>query len=388
MGIILGALGGAGEAMEAMGARAQTAQAAQDLETMRAGLETDKENRLHEYADQGVNGAKDYLTEAASQQVPQEAAPVTSLSGNDPTQTYVPDASDTSGLGQPAGFQGNPQAMLKTIQAWPDSPDKSAALAQLNRQFGADTDANEGIVGGQMRDRTNAESLDQAYSDALKDGNVKAATAIKAMQADKYTKVGKDEAILDRNGKLVFQSHTGADEAELREQSAERRANTRADGQATAAQIRADASERNTQARIDAMIGGLSKQQVSSWKDQFNTRMGAPGATIDSVLSDMGESKHKSDDALVLSTAAGLQANGLRPPPGDKTNPQVYAVQQAKLQMDEARRGSGPGTPPNPAAPSAALPAGQMPVGGVPNGWTPDGKQVWKMPNGRSQIAQ
>ena len=380
-GIILGALGGAGEALVSAGAKEQASQSAQDLESLRASLEDQKEQRINAYKDQGATQAQGFLKTASSTQVPQEAAPVTSLSGADPTHTYVPDAGDKTGTVAP-GFTGDPVAMRKTLNALPESSDKTAALAQLDRQISADTATNQGIVAGKMRDRSSTESVDAAYDEAMKAGDVKAATAIKALQSDKFTKVGANEMVLDRHGRVVIANTAGAELAADRDASAERRANTRADATEGAAQIRADASMANMQARIDAQTDGMSKGQRSAWIQQVD-RLVAMGKTNEEALDYMGESKHKPDEAIILTTAASLQANGLRPPKGSTIDPTVYAVQQARKALDAARAGDKPAT--STGANPLAMP--DLPTGAKLIGKT-GGKDTYETPDGKRYVSQ
>ena len=393
-GIILGALGGAGEAMVSAGAKEQASQSAQELENLRASLEDQKEQRINAYKDQGATQAQGFLKTASSTQVPQEAAPVTSLSGADPTHTYVPDAGDKTGTVAP-GFTGDPVAMRRTLNALPESADKTAALAQLDRQISADTATNQGIVAGKMRDRSSSEVTDSAYDQAMRTGDVKAATAIKALQSDKFTKVGANEMVLDRNGRVVIANTAGAELAAAHDESSERRANIRADASEraanaradateNAAQIRAEASMANTQARIDAQTAGMSKGQKSAWIQQYDVRMTVKGATTESVLDDMGESKHKSDDQLTLDIMKGLREGGVvRPPKDYKGDPTEFYMGESKKTLELLRAGGKPTATSSVNPPSMPdLPAGAKLVGKT------GGKDTYETPDGKRYVSQ
>lgn len=354
-GIILGALGGAGEALASAGAKEQASQSARDMENLRASLEDQKEQRINAYKDQGVTQAQDYLQSASTTQVPQQAAPVTSLSGLDPAYPDIaaaPMASDsTSATAMPdapvRGFTGDPVEIRKTLNALPDSSDKTAALAQLDRQISADTATNQGIVAGKMRDRSSSEVTDSAYDQALRDGDVKAATTIKGLQSDKFTKVGANEMVLDRNGRVVIANTAGAELAAAHDDSSERRANIRATATENAAQIRAEASTANMQARIDAQTAGMNKGQKSAWIQQYDVRMTVKGATTENVLDDMGESKHKSDDQLTLDIMKGMRDGGaVRPPKDFKGDSTAWFMGEAKKTLGLLRAGEQATTSP------------------------------------------
>jgi hypothetical protein len=166
MSIILGALGGAGEALENVGAtmlknnletdrQMQLAQTTNDLELQR-------QQTLAQFQDTLKNAPLNRLTskaqELAGQQVPQEAAPVTSLTGSGAVNQDTGEAA--------LGLQGSPAVLRAQVNTWPDGPDKVAALAQINKQIAADTGTNKAAVAGLMRNRTPAEALAAAADDA------------------------------------------------------------------------------------------------------------------------------------------------------------------------------------------------------------------------------
>ena len=85
--------------------------------------------------------------------VPVEAAPVTSVSG-------------INEEGKKFGFQGDLKAVREAINQLPEGADKTAALAQLQGQVASDTKTGLMAVAGKTRKRTGDEALDAAVQDA------------------------------------------------------------------------------------------------------------------------------------------------------------------------------------------------------------------------------
>lgn len=341
-GIILGALGGAGEALVSAGAREQASQSAQELESLRASLEDQKEQRINAYKDQGATQAQGYLKTASSTQVPQEAAPVTSLSGADPTHTYVPDAGDKTGTVAP-GFTGDPVAMRRTLNALPESADKTAALAQLERQISADTATNQGIVAGKMRDRSSSEVTDSAYDQAMRTGDVKAATAIKALQSDKFTKVGANEMVLDRNGRVVIANTAGADRQVAHDEIQYQRTELTEKG-------RNDRTKADNDARAELetkrMLLGMPKDQQTAMIQNMHyltdpIDKGGLGKTSEEALQILGQAKEK---PRVQSALSYLATGMVTVPEG--VDPLQFAMET--IDKAEGKRAAAKQTPTGP----------------------------------------
>ena len=53
------------------------------------------------------------------------------------------------------------------------------------------------VASGKMRDRTDSEALDWAHSQALSDGNLKAAAALKTAAGDKWLKLGANDMLFN-----------------------------------------------------------------------------------------------------------------------------------------------------------------------------------------------
>lgn len=166
-GIIAGMLGGAGEALQKIGAtqmqadldretRMQTATLESELALQRARTLEELKVQLR---DAPLNRLSAKAREYAGQEVPQEAAPVTELSGRGTKPDGTP-------LETP-GIIANARAQIAEVQSWPDSnPDKKPILDQLRRQLATDRADAEAAVAGKTRKRTSEEALGAAVEDA------------------------------------------------------------------------------------------------------------------------------------------------------------------------------------------------------------------------------
>jgi len=157
MSALIGFLSGVGDAGVKLGQQHMKFLDDEDLQNQRAEIETQKEERLlafkQKQAEAPLLRIQGKAQEFAGQQVPQEAAPVKELTG---AGVSLPD-------GQPLiGLKGDPDALRKQANAMPDGPDKTAILAQIDKQLETDTAANRSAVEGKTRARTSQESLDAA----------------------------------------------------------------------------------------------------------------------------------------------------------------------------------------------------------------------------------
>ncbi len=134
----------------------------QAMAQFNADLQEQKEKTLmalrQEMANAPLNRLGAKARDFAGQDVQVEAAPVTSLSGQDPKL-----ADGTDGVSK--GMVGNYADLVTKAKELP-AEDQQPYLDQLKRQFGADTEtARVGII-GQMRKRTPDEALNAAAEDA------------------------------------------------------------------------------------------------------------------------------------------------------------------------------------------------------------------------------
>jgi len=221
MSIILGALGGAGQALESvygerMRADLQRENAMAENE-QRSNLETQRMMTLEAFRNKLQNAPLDrfaaLVQQKAGEQVPVEAAPVTTASGQDPQL-----AVNTAAMDNPitSGMVGNYADLIAKAKDLPPE-DQQPYLDQLKRQFVADQATAQAAVAGQTRARTS----DEAFNAALEEAKVRdpvAYAAARPLAADKTITVADGAAILDaRTGKLLYQNNGKEDRQEARE---------------------------------------------------------------------------------------------------------------------------------------------------------------------------
>ncbi len=177
----------------------------QALQDSQSELEIQKEMRLTEFRERMKNAPLERLGAKArglaSQDVPLEASAVSRLTG--------------AGVEESSGLQGDPSALRTQISKWGDGPDKTAALAQIDRQFAADGEKNAEAVRGKTRKRTAEEAFDGALMDA-KISDPVAYAAGRPLAAERTVTVPDGATVIDRNGKVIFSSAGVKDEREAR----------------------------------------------------------------------------------------------------------------------------------------------------------------------------
>jgi hypothetical protein len=208
-------LSGAGEGMAAGVQQDMKDQSrAKEIEEMRD-AEIAKSSAIARYTNSLVNAPADragaLIRASAAGEVTGEPKPVTNLTGADPTSQYqTPDGSPVEGL------KGNYVDLKAQLSRIADPNDRAAALAQLDRQFAADTASAKAIAGPRMR--TPDEALADAIQKAKASGDLQALAALKAMIPDKTLKIGKDEAIVDaaNPSRVIFANTAGTDKERMK----------------------------------------------------------------------------------------------------------------------------------------------------------------------------
>ena len=208
---LLGAMGGLGQAGMDVGKQMMQAALREDelrflekkqMAIMQAqeGMKIAAEDRAEERRLAPVNRANDAIKSAMSADVAVAPEEVKTLSGNE--------SEFRKGNGLLAGaYQGDPNAIVKDISRIKSDDDKRMAADALEQQLQDAKAANEAAVSGKTRKPTREEAM--AAAEQSLDGDLQAQGILKAARGDKYTKVGANETILDRNGRVVFQNKQG-----------------------------------------------------------------------------------------------------------------------------------------------------------------------------------
>ncbi len=258
-GLILGALGGASEAiLRGMDADRDQANA---MERMRYAnsLELEKAQALEALKNAPLNRLQGRAQALAGQEVPQEAAPVTSLSG-----VYASEAGPSQG-----GFQGGFKSIQAAINQLPEGEDKQAAIAQLKTQLGQAQSANAAAVEGLTRKRTPEEALEAAISES-KTSDLPAYLAGKAVMGDKTITIPEGSTVIDRTGKVIFSSaDTKAEKEREREDRKDARMAAQEDARDARQQKYLDARERLAELRANKG-DGVSREERLRYTSLFN----------------------------------------------------------------------------------------------------------------------
>lgn len=208
---LLGAMGGLGQAGQQIGQQMmQHALREEELSWLE-----ERQNRMAEMAEtrkiaqEGreydrkmapINRANAAVKQAMSIDVPVEAQEVDQLTGDESTARQ--------GQGMLSGsYRGDPKEIVKDIARIKSDDDKRIAAEALESQLQDAKKANQEAVAGKTRKLSREDAM--TIAERSLDGDIEAQTLIKAARGDKYTKVGANETILDRNGRVVFQNKQG-----------------------------------------------------------------------------------------------------------------------------------------------------------------------------------
>ena len=209
---MLGAMAGAGQAMEGVGKQMFASSLEQDRqnfliekqrmlmgdqEKMRIAGEDRAEFRKNAPFDRANNAIKSAL----GAEVAISPAEVTELNGNE--------SQSRRGSGLLSGaFTGRPEDIVKSISSIKDDNEKAEAADALEQQLQDAKRNNIESVDGKTRKLSREEAM--AVAERALDGDIQAQAALKASKADKYTKIGANDTLLDTTtGKVVYQNKQG-----------------------------------------------------------------------------------------------------------------------------------------------------------------------------------
>jgi len=259
MGIILGALGGASDALlKGMDADRDQANAEARMRLANS-LDLEKAQALEALKNAPLNRLQSRAQALAGQEVPQEAAPVTSLSG-----TYASDAGPSNG-----GFQGGFKSIQSAIAGMPEGDDKQAAIAQLKQQMGQAMSASSAEASGKTRKRTSDEALEAALGEA-KSSDLAAYAAGRGLVSEKTMTIPEGATVIDKNGKVIFSSADAKSEREReREDRRDTREAAREDARDARQQKYLDARERLAEVR-SGKGDGVSREERLRYTSLFN----------------------------------------------------------------------------------------------------------------------
>lgn len=230
-----------------------------DSDQRRAELEVWKANAIEQLKNAPVSRLQEIIGKQATEQVPVEAKPVTSLNGRDPNSEFNKGGSENAdGMGLDPSKTPD---LIARVNAMPDSdPNKQAILEQLSRQAATQKQENQDAVAGQTRERTPEEILEASLNHAkLHDPQAYAAAVASGLVQPKLTKVGPNETLVDNKGKAVFSNTAGADAEAIKQDRADART-----------QMQIDAAERRQRAYLDAMI---AKNEIDPETLEVNAAM-------------------------------------------------------------------------------------------------------------------
>lgn len=217
MSLALGLLSGLGKGMSDLADENMRRDAELQRDLRQNQFQTDRDARLESLAVQRAKAVEEIKNaplirlqakaqEMAGQEVPQEAAPVTNLSGKG--------VSSIDGKPITGGFTGDPRKALAAANALPDSnPDKQGIIQQIRSQVAAEQAANQEAVAGKTRPRT----ADEAFESALewaKTADLPAFAAGRGLASEKTVTVPDGATIIDKKGRVIFDNTASKAERE------------------------------------------------------------------------------------------------------------------------------------------------------------------------------
>jgi hypothetical protein len=291
--------------------------AKQALEDQRSQAEQAKAIALAKFSNQLANEPLNRLSakakEYAAQEVPQEAAPVTKASGNDPQLLnggYVGPADQKPTQGMTGTYES---LVERAKNLSPD--DQQSYLDQLKRQFGADKATAQSQIAGMTRPRTSDEALMAALNDA-KVNDPQAYAAGKSMAQDKYINIPDGGTLFDStSGKAVF-SGTGKFDRE------------------NAKDDRRDARLDQVEAGRDARQQALLQQQARFKQqelDPLGLNSGANAAGAVDGAGDSGGSGVPASKSAAQAIAAGMNGDDLLKSIPKNLGDQVKALAEGRM---------------------------------------------------------
>ncbi len=287
-GIILGALGGASDAiLRGMDADRDQANAEARMR-LASSLEMEKAQAIEAIKAAPLNRLQTRAQALANEDVPQEAQPVTSLSG-----VYASEAGPSNG-----GFSGDIRGIKSSIDALPQGEDKQSAIEQLKRQIMQGQAVNNAATQGMTRKRTADEAFDLALNEA-KAGDLQAYMAGKSLSTDKTITIPDGATVIDRSGKVIY---SGAENKAEREREREDRKDARESAKEEARDLRQqrylDAREKWAELRSgDGSVSREERLRYTSLFKEAGARMTEVQKTINTLLKDSKYSMAKPGSA-------------------------------------------------------------------------------------------
>ncbi len=141
------------------------------------------------------------VSDSMNTRVPVTADRATSLTGD-----------ELAAQGTTGGFQGDISPVRKQLLNDPNisEEDRQAALKQLDEQEASANRTAQDRVTGQTRPLSRQEAEHAAIERLSSSGDYEALQAGRGAMADKFTKIGRDDTLIDTTtGKPVFQNDTG-----------------------------------------------------------------------------------------------------------------------------------------------------------------------------------
>jgi hypothetical protein len=365
-----------GQGLSAAGYGAGEMYAKQGLADQLANAQLERDRRLEELRqashDAPLNRMQGIYAAASKEEVPQEATPVTSMTGGLAVATTDGQAPDSS------GFQGDPAAIRKQIMALPDSPDKSAALAQLNSQITGEQERNRQAVAGKTRKRTREEALSTASERAM-------ATDMPAYAAFEK-EIGKplrDERRVDIQQDRENNRQDFVARSEDRKSAADAR---RADIDLRKLDLQQGNLDANNR-KIDALIDHWERKDEND-ETKANKAKAPTADRMGSVINAMNATIKNLDENRPRASAGAEEKAEWQSQRSNAMAVRARATEKLNSNFDDA-----PAAPANPAAlapapkPAASKAVNSLPAGAKQIG-TSGGKPVYQTPDGKKFIAQ
>jgi hypothetical protein len=140
---------------------------------------------------------------AQGKEVPVDPEEVTSLQGDE-------SAARRGQGGLVGAYQGDTKNIVTDISRIKDDDTKRQAADALEQQLQDAKSRNAGMVEGKTRKLSEDEVMQEARKSLL--GDIQAGKALKEGEREKYTKIGKDDTLLDAKGNVVYKNNAGEEQ--------------------------------------------------------------------------------------------------------------------------------------------------------------------------------
>lgn len=217
--------------------------------------------------DAPYNRANAAIRAAQAKEVPVAAEDVRSLSGDE-------SAGREGGLH--GAYQGDVQNIVKDISKIKNDDEKRQAAEALELQLQDAKAKNEGMVAGKTRKLTDEEVMAEARRALI--GDIQAGKALREGEREKFTRIGKDDTLIDGQGRVVYRNDAGTEQLQQRMEN------------------RLEIEKMRGELRAQLAASGASHTQLTAFERNFDKiRREMPHLSAREILDELNRAKSPGD---------------------------------------------------------------------------------------------